>query len=138
MCDAASSKSFANREINCLDEKGEKIEKCVEKFYAKLRSKGKAPELAALLREHVVKCVCVNRQDDTSDCYSGSQGIPKGKKWCEFDGTPSWQKLLKNAKMKPDVAAPSCSTTEGKVQKSLLQVQMSSKSESDDMEEEVE
>merc|ERR1719329_913582 len=91
MCDAASSGSFGNREIDCLTEDGKKIDHCLEKHYKKMKSEGKAPELEALLREHIVKCVCVNRQENTHDCYSGSQGIPKGKPWCEFDGTPSWQ-----------------------------------------------
>jgi len=50
--------------------------------------------LVRLLNEHLLKCICVYRQDDTSVCYEGGQGIPEGKLWCEFEGMPRWREML--------------------------------------------
>jgi len=70
---------------------------CEKTLQQQLKSAGRVPELEALLREQLLKCICVTRSADTRTCYEGTMGIPKGKTWCEFENTPSWRKLLATA-----------------------------------------
>merc|ERR1712087_313119 len=69
---------------------------CQKTLNAALAFSGRFPALEALIRDHYVKCMCVSRQDDTTTCYEGSQGIPPGQRWCN-PTTNSWLKLM-NAK----------------------------------------
>lgn len=45
-------------------------------------------QIEAMLREHLVKCICVHRQldpeDDQSGCHQGGQGLAPNQKWCEW------------------------------------------------------
>merc|ERR1719440_733870 len=59
-----------------------------------------------MMREHLLKCICVNRAADENaakTCYEGSMGIKKGTLWFEWGGTmgrttPSWTKIISQYK----------------------------------------
>jgi len=100
-CGTSENKMFQTGSIPC-DTEGKNGDKetfgdCLDDLHKSLRAAGRYPELEVLMREHTVKCICVSAKENTEICYEGSYGIPKLKKWCEFDGTgtsSSWQKLL--------------------------------------------
>lgn len=48
----------------------------------------------AIMREHIIKCVCVHLSKGTkaNKCYEGGQGIGPDQKWCQFGyQMPSWR-----------------------------------------------
>lgn len=62
-----------------------------------LREKGRFRELEVMLREHMLKCVCVNRmtsmESSAEICYKGSAAIPRGKSWCQYSDTSDFRKI---------------------------------------------
>jgi len=82
--------------------------------------------LQALLREHIVKCVCqrrtwkLNKEDWGDVCYKGSQALKPKQKWCDWDAMPSWQALKKEAKVTEYSTSPQCGVKAGVVFKMEL------------------
>jgi hypothetical protein len=85
---------------------------------------GRHSVLEAMIRSHVLACVCVNRLHngghDTSVCYGEPIGIPYGGRWCQLSDTPEFRKAYQKAHpgQKPPPFANLCETTKGWVQDS--------------------
>jgi len=103
-CTTALQMAFFTGEMEC-DAKDTWFE-CNEKKAEELAA-GRSKALEALVREHFVKCVCVNRPSNQDVCYQGDLGLQQGpivdgtpswhQKWCEWHETPSWMRILEQA-----------------------------------------
>jgi len=86
-------------------ELGEERKHAVEYIGQMRAAAGGNHAMEALMREHLLKCICVHRSDYVDVCYQGGQGITEGedltfgedgtytgKLWCQFGfGMPSWR-----------------------------------------------
>lgn len=105
-CDHAYKHMWETPPLEVDHDNGETVKEAFQARLLHLESAGKLPELEAMMREHILKCVCVNRAADeeaAKTCYQGSMGIKKGTLWCEWGGTmkrttPSWKKIISQYK----------------------------------------
>jgi len=92
-CDTALQMAFFTGEMEC-DAKDTWFG-CNEKKAKELAAAGRSKALEALVREHFVKCVFVNRPSNQD--VQSSLGLQQGQKWCEWHETPSWMRILEQA-----------------------------------------
>eukprot|EP00747_Dinoflagellata_sp_TGD_P023354 gnl/TRDRNA2_/TRDRNA2_129749_c0_seq2.p1 gnl/TRDRNA2_/TRDRNA2_129749_c0~~gnl/TRDRNA2_/TRDRNA2_129749_c0_seq2.p1 ORF type:complete len:232 (+),score=33.46 gnl/TRDRNA2_/TRDRNA2_129749_c0_seq2:262-957(+) len=113
LCETAVFETaFHTGELEC--DEGESMEACKYRKFKALKSQFRDPILEALVREHLLKCVCVTRDPDNRVCYEGTLGLKQGQKWCEWHDAPSWRKLLdegaKAGLHEHDFPKPECSS----------------------------
>lgn len=92
MCKNTFQKMWKTGSIGCAPPNS--WGKCLDEHRAQLEKEDRIPELEAISREHILKCVCVSRLKNDDMCYTGSQGITPGQRWCDFNKNPSWRRLL--------------------------------------------
>jgi len=106
-CKSVVKTAFRIGEIECDED--EDWADCQRRHNEELEKSGRDVALEALSREHLVKCVCVSSEHKDT-CYEGGLGLKRGQKWCEWNNTPSWRKLLAEASggMKKDLPKAEC------------------------------
>jgi len=116
MCYTTFTNMWNTGMISC---KNKPWSECITDLSDVLEAKGRVSDIEAITREHILKCVCVNRMVNDDICYMGSQGVEPGKRWCDFNKNPSWARLLKDNKpsewesdWKPGGHEPNCSRKE--------------------------
>lgn len=105
LCSDAGSNLWAPKVWDC--ESMEDWNECIDSHWD---SEGKqvkfaeVPEsntaIVALMREQLLKCICVSRTKNNNFCYTDNPSnrvkLQRGEKWCQYDRTSKW-KTLKEA-----------------------------------------
>jgi len=98
VCSVAGEHLWGAGEWNC--QPTESWAACVGRTRAELNAKGQLTAVQALMREQVLKCICVSKQIDNAHCY-GDEGnkvaLHAGEKWCQWDRTQEWTVMKERA-----------------------------------------